>query len=236
MGQNTKTVGVLGGMGADATVDFMARVVALTPADGGSVRMLVDMNPGVPDRQAAILRGGTSPAPVLAAMARALESIGADCIVMPCNTAHAFADAISTEIDVPFISMIDACVEALDPEVQTAGLLATRGCVEAGIFQTRLAATGITAILPTKPELDTLNKLVVRIQAGDRGASMGDKIVEIADQLVAEGAEALIAGCTEIPLVLNQDRLTVPLLASTEALAVRTVGFALGQASSPRVH
>ena len=236
MGQKARTVGVLGGMGADATVDFMARVVALTPAGAASVRMLVDMNPGVPDRQAAILRGGTSPAPVLAAMARALESIGADCIVMPCNTAHAFADVIRTEIDVPFISMIDACVEALDPEVRTAGLLATRGCVEAGIFQTGLAAAGITAILPTNRELDALNELVASIQTGDRGAGVGDEIFEMAERLVAEGAEVLIAGCTEIPLVLNQDGLAAPLLASTEALAVRTVGFALGQTSSSRVH
>ena len=109
-----KTVGVLGGMGPDATVDFMSKVIAATPAekDQDHLRMLVDSNPHVPNRQEALLRGGEDPGPVLAAMAKGLQAAGADFLVMPCNTAHAFKDAIIEAVDIPLVSIIDVSVDA----------------------------------------------------------------------------------------------------------------------------
>ncbi len=96
MADNSKVVGVLGGMGPEATVDFMARVIALTPTrtDEDHVRMIVDNNPHIPSRQTALLDDGEEPGPVIAAMAAGLETAGADFLVMPCNTAHVYADAI----------------------------------------------------------------------------------------------------------------------------------------------
>ena len=86
----SKTVGVLGGMGPEATVDFAATVIAMTPAksDQDHVHMIIDNDPSIPPRQDAILRAGADPGPAMAAMAKRLQDAGADFLVMPCNTAH----------------------------------------------------------------------------------------------------------------------------------------------------
>ena len=108
-------VGVLGGMGPEATVDFMTRVLAATPArvDQEHIRMLVDHNPGIPDRHAAIAGTGPDIGPELAAMARGLEAAGADFLVMVCNTAHAYTEAIRTAVSIPFVSIVDVVMAAV---------------------------------------------------------------------------------------------------------------------------
>lgn len=108
----SKTVGVLGGMGPDATVDFMSQVVALTSAekDQDHIHMIVDHNPKVPDRQAAMRGDRSVVSTVLARMALRLEAAGADFLVMPCNTAHAFLDDVLPRIRVPFLHIIDETV------------------------------------------------------------------------------------------------------------------------------
>lgn len=224
-----KTVGVLGGMGPEATVDFMSRVIRATPADKDQdhLRMLVDNNPRVPNRQAALLRAGEDPGPVLASMARGLRDAGADFLVMPCNTAHAFRDAIATAVDIPLVSIIDVTVEACG-DAKTVGVLATDGCIASGVFQEALAERGKQAVLPDKTETEALMRLITRIKAGDTGADIAEGMRSLARALVARGAGAIIAGCTEIPLVLTPDMVDVPLVSSTDALARATVAAARG--------
>lgn len=223
------TVGVLGGMGPEATIDFMNKVLAATPAaqDDDHVRMLVDHNPHVPDRTQAILGNGGEPGPVLARMAARLQQAGADMVVMPCNTAHAFQPDIEAALDIPFVSIIDETVAAC-AGFDAVGLLATQGCLASGIYNEALAAAGIRAVLPDDTEVERFMKLTGRIKAGDTGPDVGAGMLELADALVARGARAVIAGCTEIPLVLEQSMLEVPLLASTDILAEATVALALG--------
>lgn len=224
------TVGVLGGMGPDATVDFMRKVIAATPAgtDQEHVHMLVDHNPHVPDRTRAILGGGGEPGPVLAAMARQLQQAGAAFLVMPCNTAHAFQSEIEAAIDVPLVSIIDETAAACDGH-STVGLLATRGCLASGIYQDALATAGIEAIVPDEDQVTGLAGLIAAIKQGDCGADVGAGMQRLAAALVARGARAVIAGCTEIPLVLDQSMLEVPLISSTDILAEATVAYALGK-------
>lgn len=224
----TKTVGVLGGMGPDATVDFMSKVVRATPAnkDQDHLHMLVDNNPQVPNRQDALLHDGEDPGPALAAMARNLETAGADFLVMPCNTAHAFKDAIVDAVDIPLVSIIDVSVAAC-AGAAAVGILATDGCVASGVFQDALAERGARAVLPDSAETQALMRLVTRIKAGDRGEDVGAHMRRLAAALVARGADAIIAGCTEIPLVLRPADVDVPLVSSTDALAEATVAIAL---------
>lgn len=228
-----KVAGVLGGMGPDATVDFMAKVIALTPAgrDQDHVRMLVDHNPQVPNRQGAILAGGDDPAPVLAEMAVRLEAAGADFLVMPCNTAHVFAETISAAVRIPLVSIIDVTLDTLmdvAPGARRVGVLATDGCLGSGIFQDALAAAGLSPVLPEPGEIDRAMQLIARVKAGDRGADVSRGLAELGRRLIGRGAEAIILGCTEIPLVLRDGALDVPLIASTDALAARTVAIARG--------
>lgn len=224
------TVGVMGGMGPDATVDFMDKVIAATPAgsDQQHIHMLVDHNPHVPDRTAAILGHGAEPGPVLASMAQQLQQAGADFIVMPCNTAHAFQSAIRGALDVPFVSIIDETVAACDA-YEAVGLLATHGCLASGIYDKALSASGITVVLPDDAETQVFMKLLAEIKRGERGPDMSAGMAALADALIARGARAVIAGCTEIPLVLDNSMLGVPLISSTDVLAEVTVAYALGQ-------
>lgn len=224
------TVGVLGGMGPDATVDFMSKVIAATPAgsDQEHVHMLVDHNPHVPDRTRAILGDGGEPGPVLAAMALQLQRAGADLLVMPCNTAHAFQPEIEAAIDIPFVSIIDETVAACGGN-NAVGLLATKGCLVSGIYQAALGAAGIEAIVPDDEEVTRLALLIAAIKKGDCSPSVGAAMKQLTESLVTRGAQAVIAGCTEIPLVLDQSDVEVPLISSTGILAEATVAYALGK-------
>jgi aspartate racemase len=226
-----KIVGVLGGMGPDATVDFMTKVIALTRADKDQdhLHMLVDHDPTVPNRQDAILGDGEDPGPAMAAMARRLEAAGADFLVIPCNTAYAFQDSVLDVISIPLISIIDESIAAVGekaPDAKAVGLLATNGCLQAGVYQSAMAAKDLAAVMPEDEELEQLMTLVNGIKAGHKGSDVSASMRKLAEGLVDRGAAAIIAGCTEIPLVLDDSMLEVPLISSTDVLAQRTVQFA----------
>ena len=238
MASHYKTVGVLGGMGPDATVDFMSKVIAATPAekDQDHLHLIVDHNPGVPNRQAAILRGGEDPGPALAAMASRLEAAGADFLVIPCNTAYVFEDSIRAAVAIPLVSIIDVTIGEVGrraPGATSIGVLATDGCLRAGVYQEALEARGLSPVLPDTTEVDALMSLINGIKGGlaDNETALG--MCEIAEGLCARGARALIAGCTAIPLVLDESMVPVPLVASTDALAERTVALARGDLPLP---
>ena len=229
----SRTVGVIGGMGPAATLDFCARVLALTPAraDQDHLRLIVDNNPSIPDRNRAIAGTGPSPAPVLAAMARGLHGAGAELIVMPCNTAHAFAGAVRAATPLPFIDIIEVTAEAAlaeMPGLRRAGVLGAAGCLEAGLYQTALAKRGVEALVPEGSLRERFMTLLYAIKTGDTGLPARAEMAAIARDLTEQGAEAIIAGCTEVPLVLAAADLTVPLINSTDALALATIAAARG--------
>jgi aspartate racemase len=234
MSEQSKIVGVLGGMGPDATVDFMAKVIALTPADKDQdhIHMIVDQNPKVPNRQDAILANGEDPGPVMAEMAKRLETAGADFLVVPCNSAFGFAGVVAGAVSIPLVSIVEVSVEACD-DYSTVGLLATDGCLQSHVYQGARAAAGIAAELPDEQELADLMALLNGIKAGYRGERVVRGMAALAAALVGRGAEAIIAGCTEIPLVLDENALDVALISSTDVLAARTVAIARGEAPLP---
>lgn len=238
MADEWKIAGVLGGMGPDATVDFMAKVIALTPAekDQDHIHMLVDHNPKVPSRQEAILDRGENPGPTLAAMAQRLETAGAEFLVIPCNTAYVFQDSVLAAVNIPLISIIDETLAAVGRQVPGAtavGVLATDGCLDAGVYQSALQSRNINPLLPDGDELRELMKLIYKIKAGDQNEAVSSAMRELAEALVARGAQAIIAGCTEIPLVLDDTMLSAPLLSSTDVLAEITVQLACGDMPLP---
>jgi aspartate racemase len=226
---NTKTVGVIGGMGPAATVHFMGRVLDLTPArsDQDHLRLIVDNNSGVLDRNAAVAGSGPSPAPVLVAMARGLQRAGAEMLVMPCNTAHAFAGAIRAASDLPFIDLIEAaCDEAAHDGASRIGVLAADGCVQAGLYQHAFARRHVAPIFLEPRAQSRFMALLHAIKAGDRGPDIKDGMRGLAGELVGAGAQALVAGCTEVPLILGAEDVAVPLTDSLDALARATIAAA----------
>jgi aspartate racemase len=226
-----KAIGVIGGMGPAATADFFAKLIAATGAkrDQDHLRILIDNNPRVPDRNAAIAGRGPSPGPALAASARGLERAGAQCIVIACNTAHAFQAEIEAAIGVPFLSMIDATVDAARASgAERVGVLAADGCRRAQLYQRAFSARGLEALLLSDDAQSEFMQLIYRIKAGDIGAETRSAMKAHAIRLNARGAQAIIAACTEVPLALDADALAVPLISSTDALVSRTIAFARG--------
>lgn len=225
------SVGVLGGLGPEATLDFYAKVLALTPAgrDQDHLHLIIDNDPTVPNRNEAVAGTGPSPGPQLAAMAARLEGAGADFLVMVCNAAHAWQPDIEAATTLPFVSLItETCDETLRrvPGVEAVGVLGSSGCLDAGLYQEAFAGRGVRVLVPENAERDAFMALLYRIKAGDKGAAVRTAMRDLAISLIAQGAQAVVAGCTEVPLVLSRDALPCPLINSTDVLAERTVYYA----------
>lgn len=207
MTEYRKTVGILGGMGPEATIEFMRRLVAAVPAtdDAAHIRMLVDNNPKVPSRIKALIEGtGDDPAPVLARMARNLETAGADFLAMPCNTAHAYLRQIEAAVAIPVLDMIGLSISALaegSPRPRAVGLLASPAVRQTGVFAVPLSREGFETIAPSPEEEATLLALIKLIKAGRRGLAEQAMLHEVAGSLVARGAEALVIACSEFSLL-----------------------------------
>lgn len=228
-----KIAGVMGGMGPDATVDFMAKVIALTDSgrDQDHVHMIVDQDPGVPNRQQAISDGSPDVTHALGAMAKRLEDAGADFLVMVCNTAHVFLDDVHAKTNIPFISIVDESVNEIDrvcPDAKKVGVMATDGCLRTGIYQDAVAASGREVLEPEGDELVELMRLITEIKAGNQGEDIAVGMQGLANALVDKGADVIISGCTEIPIVFDDEDCAAPVVASTYVLAERTLEYAKG--------
>jgi aspartate racemase len=225
------TVGVLGGMGPAATLDFVAKVYAADPqgVEQDRPRLIVDCNPAIPDRNAAVRGEGPSPGLALAAMARGLVAAGADFLVIACNTAHAWAPDIAAAVDAPVLSMIEATCSELDahyPAARRIGLLAGDGCLEAGVYQRAFATRNWETLTPGADDQSAFMEALYRIKAGRLGQAEAGVFLTCARALEQAGADLVIAGCTEVPLLLGPDDLSIPLLDATQILAERTVAYA----------
>ena len=243
MPERRLSVGVIGGMGPEATVDFFGKLVAATPAtrDQEHLRVLIDNDPGVPDRSAAVAGSGPSPAPRLAAMARGLVASGAELLVMPCNTAHAFVEAVIEAVPgTPFVSLIDATVERCAervPGLRRVGLLATRGTLRSRIYHDAFEAAGVTALVPDEADQRLVDEAIAAVKAARVGDAERSALRAVAQRVASAGAELVVTACTELPLVLRDGDLIgaagpVPVVASTDALVARTIAVACGGAST----
>jgi aspartate racemase len=215
----SKILGVIGGMGPAATVAFLARVQALTPADGDAdhIRVVMDLNPQVPDRNT---RPGEAEE-VLGQMAEGLAAAGAEVIAMPCNTAHAQAGAIRAACEAKglrFIDMIAATADAAAASgVRRIGVLATPGGER--LYLEALAARGVDTVLLEGADREAFMGLVYGVKRGDVGEAARAGMLRLAQALADAGAHGLIAGCTEVPLLLKAEDAPVPLTDSAEVLA-----------------
>jgi aspartate racemase len=228
-----KIAGVMGGMGPDATVDFMAKVVALTDSgrDQDHVHMIVDQDPSVPNRQVAIQEGTSGVTEALGAMAKRLEDAGADFLVLVCNTAHVFLDGVHAQTSIPFIHLIDESVKEIDrvcPDAKVVGVMATDGCLATNIYQEAITASGRESLEPEGEDLTELMRLITEIKSGNKGEDIADAMRALAEVMVEKGADVLISGCTEIPIVFEGENCSVPVVASTYVLAERTLELAKG--------
>lgn len=231
MAAQEKSIGIIGGMGPEATVDFMSHVIKSTPAtiDQDHIRMIVDNNSKIPSRQSAIRGEGEDPGAAIAAVACCLQDSGADFLVMPCNLAHAWQRDIEAAVDIPFISIVEVSVSEVvnrSGDDSPVGLMTTPGCFAAGLYQQALADAGRVVISQTPDELDETMSLVYRIKSGDTSAEVATGLKVIAERLVSRGAKVIIAACTEFPLVLDASMFDVAYISPTDVLARKAVSLA----------
>ena len=233
-----KIAGVIGGLGPAATLDFFARVLKATPAeyDQDHLRLIIDNNPWVPDRNAAIDGTGPSAGPALAETARGLERAGAEFLVMPCNAAHAFQAGIEAATPLPFISLIDETVKAAlrdAPGAKRAGILGARGTLRAGLYTRAFARHGVKTIDPEGERLDRLMAFIGAVKRDDVTEAVRAGMRALAAELEDEGADFIVAACTEVPIVLSPGDTRTPLISSTDVLVERTVAYASGAEPLP---
>jgi aspartate racemase len=215
-----KTIGVLGGMGPEATAYFFGLIVERTRAgrDQDHVPVIIDCNPKIPDRTAAIMGEGPSPARPLLAGARRLAHAGAGFVVVPCVSAHAFLPWVRERSPVPFVDLVDeTClyVRRSVPKLKKVGLLATTGTVRSGMFDAAFRAAGMEVLVPADDGQRRLMDAIygrAGIKAGAKSGRPRARVLAVCRELIRRGAQAIIAGCTEIPLVIAAEDISVPLI------------------------
>lgn len=233
----SKTVGVIGGLGPEATLDFFAKILAKTGAgsDQEHLHLIINNNPRVPNRNEAIAGRGPSPGPALAEMAAALERAGADFLVMVCNAAHAYVSDIAKRVRIPLLSIIEVTRDDVlhqHPEAKTVGLLAAAGCLDARLYEQAFAPSGRTVLALEGESREAFMALLYLIKAGDTGEAVRAGMERLAALLIARGAEVIVAGCTEVPLVLAAGRVSRPVVNSTDVLVETTIAYARNPAKA----
>ncbi|WP_144142735.1 amino acid racemase [Paraburkholderia sp. BCC1884] len=235
-------VGVVGGLGPAATVDFMAKLVRNTPAacDQDHLKVMVEQNPQIPDRTAALLDDGADPTLALYAACRTLEDGGADLIAIPCNTAHAFVERIQPSLGIPIVNMLTCTADYLRdtfPGLREIGVLATSGTLASCVYQQSLEARGFAQITPSASAQARLMNAIYGpkgVKAGYTAGECADDLAVAVNDLVAQGVQVIVLGCTELPLLARDATLACPgglvvrLVDPTDVLARRCVAYALG--------
>lgn len=230
-------LGVIGGLGPMATAYFMELVTSMTDAacDQEHMRMLIYSIPDTPDRTRFILgRSGESPLPSIVAAGRALRSLGADVIAVPCITAHYFHREIEEGVGVRMLNAIGDCADFLKANgVTNAGLMATEGTVHTGLFQRELERRGIALTVPDEEGQRAVTSLIYDDVKRGRQPDMAS-FGRVKDALRQQGAEVVLLGCTELSVIKRDNDVGSGVLDVMEVLACSAI-TACGKRIAPQV-
>jgi len=226
-----KTIGILGGLGPEATAYMYSLIIKHTRVlkDQDHIRIFIYSNPKVPPRTDAILDKGPSPVPMLVEGMNVLKSAGADFVILPCVTAHYFMPEVLSHSPFPFLNLIEESLRWAQekiPGLKRAGLIASTGTLTSRIFHDAYSRAGIEILSPEGKDQERVMEAIFSEEGIKAGVTTGrpkDLIVNTARILIARGAEAIIAGCTEIPLVLRAEDISVPLIEPMEIMAQKSI-------------
>lgn len=228
------TIGILGGMGPAATADMLSKFVHFRHAhrDQQHIPVIACSIPDIPDRSACLLSGGPSPYDYLERYLHLLEHAGAECIVIPCNTAHYWYDRLHAAASVEMISILDATLSELPSGCRAVGLLATDATLATGLYQQKIEQRGLTLLTPHRKRQQAVMQAIYALKGGDEAKAQALLFPQIA-YLIASGADTLIMGCTEIPLVIGRQtaRFDCRFIDSTAALVRAAIRWYEGKQS-----
>lgn len=227
VGKQAPLVGILGGMGPAATVDFYSKLIAATPAatDQEHLRVMIWADPTVPDRTRAIIGEGEDPTSRLAAGAQRLKDAGAAFYVVTCNGAHAFLPQVREQVDLEYLSIVEVTTEhiAALPYASKAGLLATDATLAAGLYQRSLDEADIDPVLPDSRGQQAVMEAIYGVKAGTLTLEQERALIDVVEELAERGADVIVAACTEIPLALSAEDSARPLIDPSMLLANHVV-------------
>ena len=218
----TKRLGILGGMGPAASAEFVTRLVAQTPAtcDQEHIPFVLWNNPQIPDRSTSLRNEDDRPLPFLLDGIKILKAARCDLIVIPCNTAHFWYDEM-IKLKVPIVHIVDSVADALrDINVTgTIGVMGTQATVELGLYQYKLNKAGWSCIVPSKEEMNTLVQPAIDLIKGGKLLESQLPLMKVIHSLIDRGAQAVVLGCTELPLAIKiSSENGVPLINSIDSL------------------
>ena len=223
-----KTVGIFRRYGPEATVDLMSKIIRATPAktDQEHIRLLVDNNPQVPSRIDAILEGSENPGPVLAEMAKGLENWGAEMLAIPCNTAHYYVQYVMEAVNIPVVNMIEETIQVIVASgIKNIALLATTATLKTKLYEEKLIQAGLEVILPDPEFQEEIMRAIYGVKSGDYPKAYG-AIAKVLEHVQSRGAQGVIPGCTELPLIISKDNCSLEIFDPTTILAKEIVARA----------
>lgn len=218
----SKTIGVLGGMGPYATLDFLRLLLDLTPAikESEHYRVIVDSNPRIPSRTRAYLFGEADPVPEMREGVKSLIRAGADFIVVPCNSAHYFMPRVLEDINFPFIDMVESTSKViLEQGWKKVGVLAGEVTVGAGLYEKYLGAHGVKVIHVDDEEQKLVRDVIEDVKGGSITSCTDSTLMMLYETLIKNGAQSIILGCTELQAVDRNLKVKTPIIDSLEVLA-----------------
>lgn len=228
-----KIIGIMGGMGPEATLELYAHIIRLTSAtkDQDHIHTIIDSNPKIPDRTTYILGTGKDPVPAMLASGKRLRQAGADFILIPCVSAHHFLEQLQDQLELPLLSIFEVVAETVGIYLQNGpvGLLATDGTIQSGKLTTVLTEYGYIPLIPDNIHQQQVMNAIHTVKSDASGRNRNDckqLFHRAAEYLITKGAGCIIAGCTEIPLVLKASDISVPFINPLELLAAAAVDLA----------
>lgn len=235
-----KKLGIIGGMGARAGASFLQAVIAHSPAvtDQDFIEIILHNNSAIPDRSRHILHNEPSPLPELHRSLQVLNDNAVQVIALACITSYFYFDQLIPHTRALILHPVRLAADAIvehHPHIKKIGLLATSGTIRSGLFHTELRARGLEVVtLPPAAQEDLFMRSVY-MPNGLKSATISEKarhlFLQTIPLLEEAGAELILAGCSEVPLALNQQLVRLPYLDTLDLLAREAVYSCYGTAA-----
>lgn len=231
-----RMLGVLGGMGPLASAHFMIRLTQLTRAatEQDHVPAILWSDPRVPDRTRGKMTGPGDPLPWLLRGLAGLQAAGCGAIAIPCNTAHGWYEEMQAACPLPILHIVDVAaaeLQGLGAAAGPVGIMATEATLRMNLYQDRLTRLGWDCLIPAPTQMARLVTPAIAAVKENRASDAYAPLLEVANDLAAQGAVAIVLGCTEIPIGVQagpQDALRAPVIDTIDALARAAIAWAQG--------
>jgi len=220
-----KTIGIIGGMGPKATNDLYNKIIdnTLANSDGDHPHVIIDSNTKIPDRTSFILKGGVSPSKALVRSALKLEYMGADFIIIPCNTAHYFVSEIEKYTNIPVINIINQTAKYCKKKrMNRTLLLATEGTYKTNIYKKAFMREGLEIVYPSGEEMNIVNREIYNLKSG---FDVDTEAIKAIIDVYREQVSGVILGCTELPVIFKGLSIGIDQIDPTMVLAKAALDY-----------